>query len=81
MEKQPDFTSGLPMEKIMQLANSPHGQALLNQLQQTHPDTLESAIQDAKSGNYEQVKKTMSEFLSSPSGQAFMQQLRGYGNG
>lgn len=76
-----NLPQGLPMDKIMQLANSPQGQALLAQLQQSHPEALQSAMQDAQAGNYEQVKKSMSEFLSSPAGQALMQQMRGFGNG
>lgn len=76
-----NLPQGLPMEKIMQLAASPQGQALLTQLQQTHPEALESAMRDAQSGNYEQVRKSMSEFLSSPAGQALMQQMRGLNNG
>ena len=76
-----NLPQGLPMEKIMQLAASPQGQALLTQLQQTHPEALEYAMRNAQSGNYEQVRKSMSEFLSSPAGQALMQQMRGLNNG
>ena len=81
MHNLQNLSQGLPMDKIMQLANSPQGQALLAQLQQSHPDALQSAMQDAQAGNYEQVKKSMSEFLSSPAGQALMQQMRGFNNG
>jgi hypothetical protein len=77
MQNFQDLTQGLPMDKIMQLANSPQGQAIFTQLQQSDPQALQSAMQDAQAGNFEQVKKTMSEFLSSPAGQALMQQMRG----
>lgn len=77
MQNFQDLTQGLPMDKIMQLANSPQGQAIFTQLQQSNPQALQSAMQDAQAGNFEQVKKTMSEFLSSPAGQALMQQMRG----
>lgn len=77
MQNFQDLTQGLPMDKIMQLANSPQGQAIFMQLQQSNPQALQSAMQDAQAGNFEQVKKTMSEFLSSPAGQALMQQMRG----
>lgn len=76
-----NLPQGLPMDKIMKLAASPQGQALLAQLQQTHPEALENAMQNAQAGDYEQVKKSMSEFLSSPAGQALMQQMRGLNNG
>ena len=81
MQNFPNLPQGLPMDKIMRLANSPQGQALLAQLQQTHPEALESAMQNAQAGNYEQVKKSMSDFLASPAGQALMQQMRGLNNG
>lgn len=81
MQDFQNFTQGLPMDKIMQLANSPQGQALFAQLQQSDPNALQSAMQNAQAGNYEQVKKTMTEFLSTPAGQALMQQMRGLNNG
>ncbi len=81
MQNFQDFTKGLPMEKIMQLANSPQGQALFAQLQQSDPNALQSVMQNAQAGNYDQVKKTMTEFLSTPAGQALMQQMRGLNNG
>ena len=81
MQDFQNFTQGLPMDKIMQLANSPQGQALFAQLQQSDPNALQYAMQNAQAGNYEQVKKTMTEFLSTPAGQALMQQMRGLNNG
>ena len=81
MQNFQDLTQGLPMDKIMQLANSPQGQALFAQLQQSDPGALQSAMQNAQAGNYAEVRKTMSEFLSTPAGQALMQQMRGLNNG
>lgn len=81
MQNFQNLTQGLPMDKIMQLANSPQGQALLAQLQQSDPNTLQSAMQDAQAGNYEQVRKTMSEFLATPAGKALIQQMRGLNDG
>ena len=81
MQNFQDLTQGLPMDKIMQLANSPQGQALFAQLQQSDPCALQSAMQNAQDGNYAEVRKTMSEFLSTPAGQALMQQMRGLNNG
>ena len=81
MQNFQDFTQGLPMDKIMQLANSPQGQALFAQLQQSDPNTLQAAMQNAQAGNYEQVKKNMTDFLATPAGQALMKQMRGLNNG
>ena len=81
MDNFQNLTQGLPMGKIMQLANSPQGQALLAQLQQSDPNRMQSAMVNAQAGNYEQVKKTMTEFLATPAGKALMEQLRGLNNG
>lgn len=75
------LTQGLPMDKITQLANSPQGQAILEQLQANDPNMLQSAMQDAQAGNYAQLQKTMSEFLKTPAGQSLMKQMRGMNNG
>ena len=48
MQNFQDLTQGLPMDKIMQLANSPQGQAIFTQLQQSNPQALQSAMQDAQ---------------------------------
>lgn len=77
MENRPDYPQGLPMEEVMKLAGTPQGQALLAQLQQNHGKAMEAAIAQAQAGNFEQVRKTMSEFLASPAGQELMKQLRG----
>ena len=81
MQQFQNLPQGLPMEKIVQLANSPQGQALLAQLQQSDPGAMQSAMENAQAGNYEQVKKTMTDFLDTPAGQALMQQMRGLNNG
>ncbi len=72
-----NYPQGLPIEQVMRLAGTPEGQALLSQLQNRHPQELESAIAQAQAGNYDQVKKTLSEFLSSPAGKELMKQLKG----
>ena len=81
MQNNSNIPQGLPMEQLVKLANSPQGKALLAQLQQNHPEALQAAAQQAQAGNYDAVKKTMSEFMASPTGQALIQQLRGFGNG
>ena len=81
MQNFSGFPQGLPMEQLMQFANSAQGQALLAQLQQNNPEAMQTAAAQAQAGNLEGVKKTMSEFLASPAGQALMQQMRGFGNG
>ena len=77
MQKQPEYPQGFSMEQAMQLAGTAQGQALLNQLQQQHGKALEAAVAQAQSGNYEQLQKTLQDFLTTPDGKALLQQLRG----
>lgn len=77
MQNLPNLPQGLPMEELMKLANSPKGQALLSQLQSQHPKELETAISQAQAGDFEQVKRTVTDFLNSPAGKELMKQLRG----
>ena len=81
MENRPDFPQGIHMEEVLKLAATPQGQALLAQLKNQHGKELETAMAQAQAGNYEQVKRTLADFLSSPAGKSLMQQLRGNGNG
>lgn len=77
MQQQPKIPQGLPMEQIMKLAATPQGQAVLSQLQSNHPKELETAIAQAQAGDFQQVQKTLADFLSSPAGRELMKQLRG----
>jgi hypothetical protein len=65
------------MVKAMKLANSDAGKELLKILQQSQPDALQSAMNQAASGNYEAIQKTMSAALSSPEVQRILRQMRG----
>lgn len=77
MQQQPKIPQGLPLEQVIQLAGTPQGQALLNQLQSSHPQQLEDAIRQAQAGDFKQVQKTLEAFLASPAGAQLMKQLRG----
>ena len=81
MDKHPDFPGKFSMEDAMRLAKSPQGQKVLAQLQQHHSGALESAMAQAQSGDYSQIKNPLSAFLQSPEGQNLMNQLRGNQNG
>lgn len=73
MQNQPSFS----MEDALKIASTPQGQAILSQLKQKHSQDLEFAIQQAQAGNYEQVKQTLSAFLSTDEGKKLMSQIRG----
>ena len=81
MHNQSDIPQGLPLDKMMQFAATPQGQALLAQLQQQHSKEMDSAIAQAQAGDYTAVKQTMSAFLSSPAGQELMKKIRGSDHG
>lgn len=67
---------GIPIQEAMKLAATPKGQLLLKQMQEQHGALLSSAMQQAQSGDYEQVKKMLSGLLHSPEGKALLDELR-----
>lgn len=76
MQGSSGHTQGLPLGEAMKLAATPRGQQLLQQLQAQHGDLLKSAMQQAQSGDYEQVKQMLTGLLNSPEGKALLEQLR-----
>ena len=77
MQSNPSFPQGLPMEQMLKFAATPQGQAIITQLQSSHPKELDAAISQAQAGNYQQLQQTLSSFLNSPAGKELMKQLRG----
>ena len=71
---QKDF-SNFSMKDMAKLANSPEGQKLIALLQQSDTSSLQNAVDQAKSGNYEQAKQILTPLLSSPEIQKIIQQL------
>ena len=66
----------IPLEEAMKLASTPQGQKLLRQLQAQQGPLLQSAMEQAQSGNYEGVKKILSGLVQSPEGKELLEQLR-----
>ena len=75
--QQNSYPQGLPMEQMLKFAATPQGQAIITQLQSSHPKELDAAISQAQAGNYQQLQQTLSSFLNSPAGKELMKQLRG----
>ena len=71
----------LSMQDAMRLANSEAGQKLLAMMKNRDPKMLEKAAAQASAGNYEQLKQTMSAFLSTPEARALLEQLGRQSNG
>lgn len=72
-KKSDDFS----MSDAMRLAQSPAGQQLFATLKAHNGDVLQQAMDQAAAGDYEQVKKTMSELLKDPKMQSLLRQLGG----
>ena len=65
------------IEKIQELVNSGAGQQLLMLLQQTDPQALNTAIQQAGAGDYKKVSQTLSPLLQSKDIQTLLKQMEG----
>lgn len=74
MEKKfQDFS----MEEVMRLAQSPAGKQLMAMLQQQDNGQLQQAVTQAKTGDYANAGRTLSELLSSPEAQRLLKELGG----
>ena len=65
------------MQDAMRLANTDAGQRLLAILKQSDGDTLQQAMDQATTGNYEKMQNTLSTLLASPEVQALLKELGG----
>ena len=77
MQKSSNYPTDASIQEAMRLAQSQTGQKLLAKLQEAEPDTLQSVMAQAESGDMEQLKKSMSQLLSNPDIQALLKQLGG----
>lgn len=74
MEKN---SANLSMQEALRLANTDAGQQLLAMFSQMDSTTREQAAAQVAAGDYEQVKQTLSQLLSSPQVRELMKQLEG----
>jgi hypothetical protein len=65
------------IQEAMRLAKSPAGQQLLNLLQQSDPDALKKAMQQASAGDYSQIQQTLAPFMASEDVQKLLRQMGG----
>lgn len=72
MQKNSDNFS---MQDAMRLAQSEAGQQLFALLKSQNSDAVNQAMEQAASGDYSQVKKTLSSLLSSPQVRAMLEQM------
>lgn len=76
MLKKNDGFGDFDLQQAMRLANSDAGQQLLHLLQNTQGEKLSSAMDQAAAGNYNEMKKTMQELLSSQEAQQLLNKMR-----
>ena len=69
--KSNDFS----MQDALRLAQSQAGQQLFDQLRTQNPEAVNQAMEQAASGNYDQIKQTLSDLMSSPEVKAMLEQL------
>jgi hypothetical protein len=74
MQKNSDNFS---MQDALRLAQSDKGQQLFAMLKAQNGDAMNKAMEQAATGNYDQVKDTLSALLSSPQLRAMLEQLGG----
>ena len=65
------------MQDAMRLANTDAGQRLLAILKLSDGDTLQQAMDQAATGNYEKMQNTLSSLLASQEVQALLKELGG----
>lgn len=63
------------MKDAMKLANSDAGRQLYELLKRTQGQQLQSAMDQAASGNYEEVKRTLSSLLADPEARKLLNKM------
>ena len=63
------------MKEAMKLANSDAGRQLYELLKRTQGQQLQSAMDQAASGNYEEVKRTLSSLLADPEARKLLSKI------
>ena len=63
-------------KQAVAFAQSESGRQLLNMLQRSHGAQLKAAMEQASSGNYEAVKKTLSTLMQDPETRKMLEAMR-----
>ena len=77
MQNIPDYS------QILQLTQTPEGKKLISMLQSVDTQTLTTAMNHARAGNFDDARQTLSALLSTPEAQDLLKKLGGShgGNG
>lgn len=65
------------MKDAARLAKSPAAQELFNMMQAQNPEALNRAMNQAAAGDYDQVRQSLAQLLSTPEIRALLEQLGG----
>lgn len=65
------------MDDAKKIASTPAGKQLISMIKQADKQCLQSALEDAKSGNYESMRQKLEPLLASPEIQELLRQLGG----
>lgn len=81
MQKNSEKMNDFSLQQAMRMAQSDAGKQLFSLLQSTQADTLQTAMEQAKSGNYAEVKKTLEKLMQSKQAKELMEKMQGDNNG
>lgn len=76
MQKKTEGFEEFSMHKAAAMAKSEAGQQLLGLLQREHGDQLQSAMEQAKAGNFAQVKETMEKLMASEQARQLLKKMQ-----
>lgn len=76
MQKKTEGYDEFSLRQAAAMAKSEAGQELLGLLQRQHADQLQDAMQQAKAGNFAQVKEMMEAMLASEQAQQLLKKMQ-----
>ena len=76
MQKKTDGFQEFSIQQAAKLSQSDAGQQLFALLQRDHGDQLQSAMEQAKAGDYTKVKETMQSLLASEQAQELLKKMQ-----
>ena len=76
MQKKTDGFDEFSLRQAAAMAKSEAGQQLIGLLKSQHSDQLNSAMQQAKAGNFTQVKEMMEAMMASEQAQQLLKKMQ-----
>ena len=76
MQKKTDGIEEFSAQKAAAMAKSEAGQQLLGFLQSQHGSEIQGVMEQAKAGNFAQVKEMMEKMMASEQAQQLLKKLR-----